>query len=165
MSSRYRRIEELNTAYGLVGDAQHTDFAAVGYPDAAAGRRGAAAGLVPLRLRGLACRAEGAPVHGPARGARRQPRYAPLAEETKAIVRRIVELQKPAHTTFDVKFFWSAFRIGEARLGEDTVVGLGSRDPKFHRALVLGQEHIGETSLAGGLAPVPDRVGRDPLNR
>ena len=88
-----------------------------------------------------------------------------LAEGRKAIVRRIVELQKPAHTTFDVKFFWSAFRIGEARLGEGTLVGLGSRDPQFHRALVLGQEYTGESSLAGGLAPVPNRVGRDPLNR
>jgi hypothetical protein len=164
LASRYRRVEELNAAYGLVGRAQLTDFALMRYPD---------------RLP-----ADGAPLRDwyhfvtvvmPA--ARRAHRFTvllavpsanldlALAEERKAVLRRIVELQKPAHTTFDVKFFWSAFRVGEARLEEDTVVGLGSRDPKLHHALVLGQEHIGEASLAGGLAPVPHRVGRDPLNR
>ena len=60
----------------------------------------------------------------------------------------LVELQKPAHTTFDVKFFWAAFRIGEARLGEDTLSACGSRDPQFRQPVVLGQrvrrrEHLG----------------------
>jgi hypothetical protein len=163
LTSRYRRIEALDDAYGLVGAARHADFAAVPYPD---------------RLP-----ADGAPlrdwyqfVAAVVAAARTAHRFTVLlavpdasltaaAEERRAIVRRIVELQKPAHTTFDVKFFWSAFQLGQARVGEDTMVGLGSRDPRFHRVMVLGQEHVGESSLGGGPAPVPDRVGRNVLNR
>ena len=40
---------------------------------------------------------------------------------------RIVNLVKPAHTAFDVKPYWTLLRIGQVRLGLDTVLGLGSR--------------------------------------
>ena len=42
-------------------------------------------------------------------------------------VRQVVELEKPAHTTFDIKEFWALFRVGEARLGLDTLIDQGSR--------------------------------------
>jgi phage tail-like protein len=76
----------------------------------------------------------------------------------RQLARRVVELQKPAHTTFSVKFFWAAFRIGEARLGDDTLLASGSRVPEFVRPAVLGREHLGETVLAGPVAF--DRVRR-----
>src|SRR5215217_6004888 len=80
--------------------------------------------------------------------------------------RRIVELEKPAHTVFDVKFYWAMFRIGEARLALDTVLAQGSRAPQLLPELVLDQGFVGESYLG---APVPENacdrfiMGRDPL--
>jgi phage tail-like protein len=84
-----------------------------------------------------------------------------------ALANRLIELEKPAHTTFDVKFFWAMFRIGEARLGTDSVVGLGARDPAFlHQLAVAGQSYLGESFLHSTYPPsLPGRfvAGRDRL--
>jgi hypothetical protein len=80
--------------------------------------------------------------------------------------RRIIELEKPAHTVFDVKFYWAMFRVGEARLALDTVIDQGSRAPQLLPGLVLGQGFVGESYLA---APPPENavdrmiLGRDQL--
>ena len=49
-----------------------------------------------------------------------------LTEEQMAMVERIVELEKPAHTAFELKRYWDLFRVGEARLGLDTQLGFSS---------------------------------------
>ena len=82
------------------------------------------------------------------------------------VARRVIELHKPAHTSFELRFYWAMFRLGEARLGSDTLIDQGSRDPRLMPPIVLGQGHL----LEGYLAPrhpynIPDRqvLGRNQL--
>jgi phage tail-like protein len=69
--------------------------------------------------------------------------------QLRDLARRIADVQKPAHTVCDVKFFWAAFRIGEARLGDDTLLASGSRVPELVEPAVLGRDYAGTTTLAG----------------
>ncbi len=83
----------------------------------------------------------------------------------RELAERLIALEKPAHTVFEVKFFWAAFRIGEVRLGYDTVLDRGSRALGFPR-MVLGQGFLAESVLTPGHPfNVTDRqvVGRDRL--
>jgi phage tail-like protein len=70
--------------------------------------------------------------------------------------RRIVEIEKPAHTVFDVRLYWALNRVGEARLGIDTLLNAGSRAPELIPDAVLGRAYIG-ASFVGG--PKPPRDG------
>jgi phage tail-like protein len=66
----------------------------------------------------------------------------------RALAERIVALEKPAHTKFEIKFYWAMFRIGETRLGEDTLLDFGSRAAALAPPVVLGTEHLAESRLA-----------------
>ncbi|MFN2599493.1 MAG: phage tail protein [Pyrinomonadaceae bacterium] len=61
---------------------------------------------------------------------------------------RVVKLEKPAHTTYEIKFYWAMFRLGEARLDADTVLDYGSRAGALAPPLVVGTEHLVESRLA-----------------
>lgn len=82
------------------------------------------------------------------------------------LARRIIELEKPAHTVFDVRFYWAMFRVGEARLAIDTLIDQGSRAPQLLPRMILGHGVVGESHLG---APVPENasdrqiLGRNPL--
>jgi phage tail-like protein len=86
--------------------------------------------------------------------------------ERLALAQRIIDLEKPAHTVFEVKFYWAMFRIGEARLQLDTVLDQGSRAPQLLPHAVLDQAFVGESYLAPpALEDARDRyvLGRDSL--
>jgi phage tail-like protein len=81
--------------------------------------------------------------------------------------RRVIELEKPAHTVFDVKFYWAIFRVGEARLQRDTLIAQGSRTPQLLPRLILDQGFVGGSYLApppGEDARDRSILGRDPLS-
>ena len=72
---------------------------------------------------------------------------------------RIVDLERPAHTTYDVRFYFAMFRVGEARLGIDTLVDLGGRAPGLMAPVVLGARHLAEGFLARPWPPGARRRG------
>jgi hypothetical protein len=74
-------------------------------------------------------------------------------EQRLSLAQRIVALEKPAHTVFDVRLFWSFNRIGEARLGLDTQLGGGSRAPELIPDAVVGRSYIGASFVGGPAAP------------
>jgi phage tail-like protein len=67
----------------------------------------------------------------------------------RAFAERVVEAQAPAHTVFDVRLYWSAFRVGEARVGMETVVQDRSRLGRLLGPAVLGRSHLGSARLGG----------------
>jgi len=69
------------------------------------------------------------------------------------LARRLVDLEKPAHTTFDVRFFWAFNRIGEARLELDTQLGTGSRACELIPKAVIGRAYIGASFVGGQKRP------------
>jgi phage tail-like protein len=69
------------------------------------------------------------------------PRVPPLDPD---LVRQVVELERPAHTQYEIKPEWAAFRVSSARVGLETVLAGSGR----LAGLVLGQGALGETCLA-----------------
>ncbi|MDT7689983.1 MAG: hypothetical protein QOE46_2742 [Acidobacteriota bacterium] len=89
-----------------------------------------------------------------------------LTTEEEAMTRRIAELEKPAHTSFDVRRYWDFFRVGEGRVGIDTLLGEESR----FIAVILGRSYLSEgylrpphpADVSDRLISDRDRVGRMP---
>jgi len=148
LARRYRRIERLNRTW----QTHWSDFDVVALPDALP--ETAAAQRDWLQFEGQAL-----PMH---HTAHRFSVLLPLADVSfdpaellrrLGLARRIVELEKPAHAVFDVRFFWAFFRIGEARLGIDTQLGQGSRAKELIPEAVLGLAYTGASFVAGAARP------------
>ncbi|MCK6546764.1 phage tail protein [Myxococcota bacterium] len=87
----------------------------------------------------------------------------PVLMDRLSRVRAVVERERPAHTSFDVKLFWDLFRVGMVRVGVDTELGPGAR----FFPLVLDRRHLAEVFLDTEHPwHVTDRriVGRDPIH-
>jgi len=78
----------------------------------------------------------------------------PLDEEEAQLARarRVIAIEKPAHTHFDVRFYWAMNRVGEARIGLDSEIGEGSRAPELVPGAILGSAFVG-AAFVGGPAP------------
>ena len=75
----------------------------------------------------------------------------PTTTDTRRMVERIVELEKPAHTSFEIREYWNMFRVGEARLGLDTGIGHST----YFQPLVLGDSILPNATLG---CPYPFNV-------
>jgi len=78
-------------------------------------------------------------------------------ERKRDHAKRIVSLEKPAHTSFDVQPYWALFRVGQARLGIDSSLDEGSRSDKFAPWLRIGSSQVGATRIFPGNLP-EDRI-------
>jgi phage tail-like protein len=74
-----------------------------------------------------------------------------LSPQELDMVGRIVELEKPAHTTFAINSSWEFFQVGLAQVGQDTLLGEGYRVTQQP----LGESYLGDTFLD---IPYPENV-------
>jgi hypothetical protein len=76
-----------------------------------------------------------------------------------AMVKKIVGMEKPTHTEFDLYRFWDYFLVGQARLGLDTILGEEAR----FLPILLGRDYLAEGYLES--APPMDTSERTILDR
>jgi phage tail-like protein len=160
LAERYGHIDALNVAYGRSGAARWASFAQVPLPDE---------DWFPDDGKPLADWIEFASVVLPLRrDAHRftvlvptRPDEPPAERERRlAVIDRIVQRERPAHTDSEVKPFWALFRVGSARVGLDTQLGDSGR----FVAMVLDAGYLGQGWLAEGQPwSAADRsvIGRD----
>jgi hypothetical protein len=150
LARRYRRIGKLNAAY----QTNWPTFDVVALPDELPATQAAQTDWLQFEKHLLAI----------VRTAHRFSVLLPVSVVTEdpaemerqvQLARRIVELEKPTHTVFDVRFYWALNRVGEARLGLDTLLDVGSRAPQLIPNAVLGHAYLG-ASFVGGNNPPTD---------
>ena len=165
LARRYRTVQTLNDAWG---QGAWSSFAEIPVPDSLPADGPALADWFVFEASVLAMHATAHrfTVMLPApRGGRTD---TPEQLRRLDLARAVLRLEKPAHTVFDVRYYWAMFRVGEARLGSDTVVDLGSRAPELMAPMVLGRNYLAESYLAAhprDAAPERMQIGRDRLGR
>jgi len=143
LARRYRLIATLNRAY----ETRWSNFETISLPNATPTRNVGARDwqLFAEVVLAMHRRAHRFTVLLPVPAAT----HADLAvlNERRARAEQVINLQKPAHTTFDVKFYWAAFRLGEARLGTDTIADRGSRMLSLTQPMILDRTYISQGYL------------------
>jgi hypothetical protein len=79
-------------------------------------------------------------------------------QRKRQIADRVVRLEKPAHTVYDVQLYWALFRVGHARLGHDSLIHLGGRAPELLAPAVLGRAYVAQSHV--GWSPKHDAIDR-----
>ncbi len=143
LARRYRQVERLNRTYQLTGDRARASFEQVELPEE---------GDLPSGGKRLYDWTQFVSLVLPiCRNAHQFSVLIPIELQSDItsrqrrvdLVQRIVELEKPVHTQFEVRGYWDVFRIGEARLGLDTALGEGSR----FAAMVIGYHYLASSYL------------------
>jgi phage tail-like protein len=168
LTRRYAAIASLNTAYGLSGSGRYDAFADIPYPTEIPPDGAPLVDWFQFEAVVLPMRANASRFTALLPVPTTDEPSALTNDQRRDLATRVLNLHKPAHTTFDVRFFWSAFRVGESRLGDDTVIDLGSRSPRLLEPAVLGSRYVGESTLGGDPPPIltnPPSIGRNPVLR
>jgi hypothetical protein len=66
-----------------------------------------------------------------------------LPAEQAKMAEKIIRMEKPVHTNYDLRRFWDYFLVGQARLGIDTILGEESR----FLPIILGRDYLSEGYL------------------
>lgn len=162
LARRYRSIKQLNRAHDLNPDRQWSAFSSVELP---------AEHAMPEHGRALQDWITFVSLTLPIRRDAHRfsvllptvPGELPEQRERRLIqAERVVRAEKPAHTDYDIGFFWALFQVGSARIGSDTVLGEGAR----YVSVILGGSYLGQ-GMVGRAHPwdISDRtvLGRAPL--
>lgn len=150
LSGRYRTIADLNSAYGTAYGA----FAQVPFPSQLPRRSGALWDWYQFQgILLIDSNAHQFTVLLPMKPADAQSVSAQRAQ--LELVQRLIDLEKPAHTSYDIQFYWAFFRVGDARLGQDSVLDVGSRAPQLMLAAIVGDTYLGSSYLARQPQPRP----------
>ncbi len=155
LSEQYTSIQSLNIAYGLTGSSAFSSFSSIPLPATMPASGSQLQDWILFVSQALPQQqnAHKFTVLVPVLLT-----DSPQTQQTKLLVaQRIAEIEKPAHSSFEVRLYWGMFRAGEARLGLDTLLGPGSR----FAALVLGSGYLASGNLAPAAPAV--RAGRGPI--
>ena len=158
LARRYRIIKNLNVKWSLPTELEYTSFSKIPLPS-----------KLPANEQQLFDWVQFVSIALPTkRNAHRFTVLVPTALNNSThwtgpdpeVVRQVVELEKPAHTEFEVKQYFAMFRVGEARLGMETIIEPGRQ----LKDVVLGDNYLAEGFLS--LPPewkAPERfiLGRD----
>ena len=151
LERRYQSLSAYNAAYGLTGAAAASSFAAIPLPT-----------LLPANGPPLLDWFQfEATVLGRLRTAHRFRVLLPAPTTDDAaqdehqrrynLAARVLDLEKPAHTVYDIQFYWAYFRAGYARLGCDTLLDRGSRSPQLMAPMILDLGDLAASYLTPAL--------------